>query len=255
MYNGEATVRREAEDFLLDFLMPLRPLQPCIPSRRIYWHRSIVEENTARGDRHGNREAKKPKKLKPKEIGRISTLASLQKKALEGRYRSTAAVARAVYRRDQCGVVRPTSIGQILALGVPTKNSGCGREGVVMKQVCGDKFGRKRDAGVYSFHKANDGMGAGAVWSAARLIQGVKTGAVPAKISGARPSRLATSDFNDGCSAEKLEFNLWRVDVQYESVWAAFGHVHLMQAARRRTYGCSIYTVHLLKMERDEPVP
>jgi hypothetical protein len=41
--------------------------------RRIYWHRSNVEENTARGDRHGNREAKKPKKLKPKEIGRIST--------------------------------------------------------------------------------------------------------------------------------------------------------------------------------------
>jgi hypothetical protein len=26
-----------------------------------------VEENTARGDRHGNREAEKPKKLKPKE--------------------------------------------------------------------------------------------------------------------------------------------------------------------------------------------
>src|ERR1700704_1113312 len=95
----------------------------------------------------------------------------------------------------------------------------------------------------------------GQVWSAARLIQGVKMRAVLAKISGARPSRLATSDFNDGCSAEKLEFNLWRVDAQYESVWAAFGHVHLMQAARRRTYGCSIYTVHLLKMERDEPVP
>ena len=36
-----------------------------------------------RGDRHGNREAKKPKKLKPKEIGPISTLASIQKKALE----------------------------------------------------------------------------------------------------------------------------------------------------------------------------
>ena len=51
--------------------------------RRIYWNRSIVEENTARGDRHGNREAKKPKKLKPKEIGPISTLASIQKKALE----------------------------------------------------------------------------------------------------------------------------------------------------------------------------
>jgi hypothetical protein len=40
-----------------------------------------VEENMARDDRHGNREAKKPKKLKPKEIG--STLASIQKKALE----------------------------------------------------------------------------------------------------------------------------------------------------------------------------
>jgi hypothetical protein len=36
-----------------------------------------------RDDRHGNREAKKPKKLKPKEIGPISTLASIQKKALE----------------------------------------------------------------------------------------------------------------------------------------------------------------------------
>jgi hypothetical protein len=33
----------------------------------------------ARGDRHG-REAKKPKMLKPKEIGPISTLASIQKK-------------------------------------------------------------------------------------------------------------------------------------------------------------------------------
>ncbi|MDQ6869897.1 MAG: hypothetical protein M3178_16640 [Pseudomonadota bacterium] len=53
--------------------------------RRIYWNRSIVEENMARGDRHGNREAKKkPKKLKPKEIGPTSTLASIQKKALEG---------------------------------------------------------------------------------------------------------------------------------------------------------------------------
>jgi hypothetical protein len=59
--------------------------------RRIYWNRSIVEENMARGDRHGNREAKKPKKLKPKEIAPISTLASIQKKALEGRYRSTTA--------------------------------------------------------------------------------------------------------------------------------------------------------------------
>jgi hypothetical protein len=44
---------------------------------------SIVEENTARGYRHGNREAKKPKKLKPKEIAPSSMLASIQKKALE----------------------------------------------------------------------------------------------------------------------------------------------------------------------------
>ena len=39
----------------------------------------------ARGDRHSNREAKKPKKLKPKEIGPISTLASIQKNALEAK--------------------------------------------------------------------------------------------------------------------------------------------------------------------------
>jgi hypothetical protein len=51
--------------------------------RRIYWNRSIVGENMASGDRHSNREAKKPKKPKPKEIGPISTLASIQKKALE----------------------------------------------------------------------------------------------------------------------------------------------------------------------------
>jgi hypothetical protein len=50
--------------------------------RRIYWNRSIVGENMARGDRHSNREGKKPK-MKPKEIGPISTLASIQKKALE----------------------------------------------------------------------------------------------------------------------------------------------------------------------------
>ena len=37
----------------------------------------------ARGNQHGNREAKKPKKLKPKEFAPISTLASIQKKALE----------------------------------------------------------------------------------------------------------------------------------------------------------------------------
>jgi hypothetical protein len=51
--------------------------------RRIYWHRSIAGENMARGDQRGNREAKKPKKLKPDEIAPISTLASIQKKALE----------------------------------------------------------------------------------------------------------------------------------------------------------------------------
>jgi hypothetical protein len=37
----------------------------------------------------------------------------------------------------------PRRLGKILTLGVPTKNSGYGREGMVMKQVCGDKFGRK----------------------------------------------------------------------------------------------------------------
>jgi hypothetical protein len=36
-----------------------------------------------RGDRHGNREAKKPKKLKRKEIAPILTLASIQENALE----------------------------------------------------------------------------------------------------------------------------------------------------------------------------
>ena len=55
--------------------------------RRIYWTRSIVqqnaEENMGRGERRGNREAKKPKRLKPKEIAPISRLASIQKKALE----------------------------------------------------------------------------------------------------------------------------------------------------------------------------
>lgn len=37
----------------------------------------------ARGEQHGNREAKKPKKLKPKEIVPVSALASIQKKARE----------------------------------------------------------------------------------------------------------------------------------------------------------------------------
>ena len=48
---------------------------------RIYCNRSIVEESIAQGDRHGNREAKKPKKLKPKEMVPVSTLAWVQKKA------------------------------------------------------------------------------------------------------------------------------------------------------------------------------
>jgi hypothetical protein len=45
------------------------------------WSKTL-EENMGRGDRRGNREAKKPKKLKPKEIAPISTLASIQKMAL-----------------------------------------------------------------------------------------------------------------------------------------------------------------------------
>jgi hypothetical protein len=36
-----------------------------------------------RGDRRGNREAKKPKKPKPNEIAPVSAFASIQKKALE----------------------------------------------------------------------------------------------------------------------------------------------------------------------------
>jgi hypothetical protein len=39
--------------------------------RRFYWNRSIVEENMAGGDRHGTREAKKPKKLKLNEIAQV----------------------------------------------------------------------------------------------------------------------------------------------------------------------------------------
>jgi hypothetical protein len=37
----------------------------------------------SRGDKHGNREAKKPKKLKPKEAVPVSTFASIQKKVIE----------------------------------------------------------------------------------------------------------------------------------------------------------------------------
>lgn len=37
----------------------------------------------ARGEQHGNREAKKPKKIKPKETAPVSTLSSIQKKAHE----------------------------------------------------------------------------------------------------------------------------------------------------------------------------
>jgi hypothetical protein len=50
---------------------------------RIYWNRSIVEESVARGDRPGNREAKKPKKAKPKEIVPASKLAMIHEKARE----------------------------------------------------------------------------------------------------------------------------------------------------------------------------
>ena len=60
----------------------------------------------ARGDQHGNREAKKPKKLKPDEIAPISTLASIQKKALEAtnpkikEIRKTATTIRILGRRS-----------------------------------------------------------------------------------------------------------------------------------------------------------
>jgi hypothetical protein len=37
----------------------------------------------ARGEQHGNRESKKPKKVKPKETLAASTFSSIQKKALE----------------------------------------------------------------------------------------------------------------------------------------------------------------------------
>ena len=37
----------------------------------------------ARGEQHGNREAKKPKKPKPKEIAPVSALAAIQNKARE----------------------------------------------------------------------------------------------------------------------------------------------------------------------------
>jgi len=79
-------------------------------------------------------------------------------------------------------------------------------------------------------------------------------GAVPAKIPDARSSRLAASNFNDGCPVQKLELNLWRVDINNVSIWPAFGHIHLMQAPRRRAYGCSIDTVHPIKMNCDKPV-
>jgi hypothetical protein len=37
----------------------------------------------SRGDTHGNREAKKPKKIKPKESAPVSVFSSIQKKAGE----------------------------------------------------------------------------------------------------------------------------------------------------------------------------
>ncbi|HEY8005885.1 MAG TPA: DUF1488 family protein [Methylocella sp.] len=43
----------------------------------------LLEEIMARSDKHGNREAKKPKKVKPKEAMPVSTFASIQKKELE----------------------------------------------------------------------------------------------------------------------------------------------------------------------------
>src|ERR1700731_2444902 len=70
--------------------------------RRIYWNRSTVEENTARGDRHGNREAKKPKKLKPKESGLISTLASIQ---------ASVTAHKSAGRERSPGLARPFSVG------------------------------------------------------------------------------------------------------------------------------------------------
>ena len=42
-----------------------------------------MEENMSRGDKHGNREAKKPKKIKPKQAAPVSTFSSIQKKAGE----------------------------------------------------------------------------------------------------------------------------------------------------------------------------
>jgi hypothetical protein len=51
--------------------------------QRIYRSPFIVEENMSRGDKHGNREAKKPKKIKPKEAAPVSTFSSIQKKADE----------------------------------------------------------------------------------------------------------------------------------------------------------------------------
>jgi hypothetical protein len=47
--------------------------------RQIYHRLSALEEIMARGDKHGNREAKKPKKVKPKEATPVSTFASIQK--------------------------------------------------------------------------------------------------------------------------------------------------------------------------------
>ena len=59
----------------------------------------------AGGDQHGNRDAKKPKKLKPKEIGPISTLASIQKKPpeatnLKKEIKKTATTIRILGRRS-----------------------------------------------------------------------------------------------------------------------------------------------------------
>jgi hypothetical protein len=58
-----------------------------------------------RGDRRDNREGKKPKKPKPKEIAPVSTLASIQKKALEAgtpkkKLEKTATMTRILGRRS-----------------------------------------------------------------------------------------------------------------------------------------------------------
>jgi hypothetical protein len=54
----------------------------------------------ARGDKHGNREAKKPKKVKPKEATPVSTFASVQKHVPATQRRN---------KRNFCGVLESLS--------------------------------------------------------------------------------------------------------------------------------------------------